>query len=121
MDKPFPTLDEVLAPIVADWTIRDLLEWLADDSRAHDADLHSPLMMIDAALTGSAWQQEPSTVALVRSIASAVHSSPRLRNMRLDDLLPRADWIKNAPRSGGSGAFSIHAAAGRRERVPQTA
>ena len=121
MDQPFPTLDTFLAPIVADWTIRDLLEWLTDDSRIHDVDLRAPLMRIDAALTGTAWQQEPSTIILVRSIASAVHASPRLRNMRLDDLLPRADWIRNAPRGGGSAAFPIHAAERSPERVPQTA
>jgi hypothetical protein len=88
MTTPIPTLDEVLAPIVADWTIRDLLEWLgADDSRMHDAGLRAPLLVIDAALTGSTWEREPSTVALIRSIASAVQTSPRLRNPRLDDLL----------------------------------
>jgi hypothetical protein len=122
MTTTIPSLDEVLAPIVADWTIRDLLEWLgADDSRMHETALTRPLLLIDAALTGSSWEREPSTVAVIRSIASAVQTSPRLRNMRLDDLLPRAGWIRNAAPDDDSAALSIHAAKRRRERVPQFA
>lgn len=117
-----PTLDDVLAPIIADWTIRDLLTWLGDDdSRMHDAGLRAPLLMIDAALTGSSWEREPSTVAVIRSIASAVQTSPRSTNMRLDDLLPRAGWIRNAASDADSAAFSIRAAERSRERVPQFA
>ncbi len=69
--------------------MRELLEWLGDDERTHGDELRTPLSMIDAALTGSAWDREPSTVALIRSIAATVQDRPRLRNMRLDDLLPR--------------------------------
>ncbi|WP_223622645.1 hypothetical protein [Microbacterium sp. EST19A] len=87
MTQPFTTLDDVLAPILPDWTIRDLLEWLSDDTRLTDEALRDPLMIIDAALTRSRWTHEPSSVALTRSIASTVQASPRLRNMRLDDLL----------------------------------
>lgn len=87
----------------------------------HDAGLRTPLVVIDAALTGSTWEREPSTVAVIRSIASAVQTSPRSRNMRLDDLLPRAGWIRNSAPAAGSAAFSIHAAERRRERVPQFA
>lgn len=87
MTEPFTTLDQLLAPIVADWTIRYLLEWLSDDTRTHDDSLRGPLLAIEAALTGSQWPREPSTVALTRSIASTVQAFPRLRNMRLDDLL----------------------------------
>jgi hypothetical protein len=87
MTPPITTLDDVLAPIIPDWTIRDLLEWLGDDARANDDALRRPLAIIEAALTGSPWTREPSAVALTRSIASTVQASPRLRNMRLDDLL----------------------------------
>lgn len=121
MTSPRTSLDGLLEPIISDWTIRDLLEWLSEDARTHDDALRRPLRVIDAALTGASWQQEPSTIALVRSIAAAVQTAPRLRNMRLDDLLPRAAWIRNAPRGGDSAAFSIHAAEGSRERVPQVA
>lgn len=87
MASPRTSLDDLLKPIISDWTIRDLLEWLSDDARTHDDALRHPLRVIDAALTGASWQQEPSTIALVRSIAAAVQTAPRLRNMRLDDLL----------------------------------
>ncbi|WP_435747796.1 hypothetical protein [Microbacterium sp. PMB16] len=113
------SFDELLAPILADWTIRDLLEWLSDDTRTHDDALRRPLALIESALTGSLWTREPSTVALIRSIASTVQSSPHVRNMRLDDLLPGAAWIRSAPRGGDSAAFSIHAAEDSWERVPQ--
>lgn len=87
MTQPFTTNDDVLMPIPPDWTIRELLEWLSDDTRVQDDALHGPLTVIEAALTGSPWSREPSVVALIRSIASTVQSSPRLRNMRLDELL----------------------------------
>ena len=89
MTTPFTTLDDVLAPILPDWTIRDLLEWLSNDTRTLDDALRGPLMIVEAALTGSPWTHEPSAAALTRSIVSTVQASPRLRNMRLDDLLPR--------------------------------
>lgn len=121
MDTPFTTLDTVLAPILPDWTIRDLLEWLSDDARTHDEALRDPLMIIEAALTGSPWTRAPSTVALTRSIASTVQASSRLRNMRLDDLLPRARGIRSAPPTEDAAAFSIHAPDTRRKREPQVA
>ena len=121
MSQPFPTLDDVLAPILPDWTIRDLLAWLSDDTRLNDEALRDPLMVIEAALTGAPWTQKPSTVALIRSITSTVQASPRLRNMRLDDLLPRTRWIRNAPPAEAWAAFSIHAAETRRKREPQVA
>lgn len=121
MSQPFTTLDDVLAPILPDWTIRDLLEWLSDDTRIEEDSVRGPLAIIEGALTGSPWTREPSTVALIRSIASAVQASPRLRNMRLDDLLPRTRWIRDAPPAEEPAAFSIRAAEAGREREPQVA
>ncbi|MFS0894373.1 hypothetical protein [Microbacterium sp. 179-I 3D3 NHS] len=119
MSTQFRTIDDLLAPIIPDWTIRDLLEWLSDDDRAHDESLRRPLGIIEAALTGSPWTGEPSTTALTRSIVSTVGSLPRVRNLRLDDLLPGGGWIRNAPPVDDSAAFSIHAAPPDRERQVQ--
>lgn len=64
----------VLAPISPDWTIAELVEWLADDSRQHDASLQHPLALIDRAVTGETWSGTPSTVALVRSLVTAART-----------------------------------------------
>lgn len=119
MSTQSTTVDQLLAPILPDWTIRDLLDWLSDDARAHDPALRDPLMLIDAVLTGTPWSREPSTVALIRSIASTVQTSPHRRNMRLDDLLPRPRGIENASPDAELEAFSSHAAESGRTGVAQ--
>lgn len=61
-----------LGPISPDWTIFELLDWLTDDTRQHDESLRGPLAVIEASLTGRPWAGDPSTVALIRSLAAAV-------------------------------------------------
>lgn len=68
-----------LEPISPEWTIRELVEWLSEDSRQHDPALRRSLMLIETALTGATWKGEPSTVALIRSLAAAVHTQGALR------------------------------------------
>ncbi|MCK2034651.1 hypothetical protein KZC51_00755 [Microbacterium sp. SSW1-49] len=75
-----------LGPIDLDWTIAELVEWLSDDVRQHDAALHQPLTRIEAAVTGSRWGGTSSTIALIRSLVDAVRADPALRAVRIHDL-----------------------------------
>ena len=86
MKTPLTTLDQDLGPIDPDWTIAELIEWLSEDSRQHDPALQHPLARIEAALTGEAWTHPPSTVALIRSLASAARG--RGSSVIADLLLP---------------------------------
>ncbi|MFY9713625.1 MAG: hypothetical protein WAK00_09125 [Microbacterium sp.] len=91
-----------LDPIEPDWTIRDLIEWLGEDSRQHDAALRYPLAVIEAALTGSRWSGAPSTVALVRSIAGAVRVAPALGTIRIGSLARSTHTEPSAPAADAS-------------------
>lgn len=71
MDLFTATESSVLGPIRPNWTIIELVEWLSDDTRQHDPALRHPLALIEAAVTGAQWSGEPSTIALVRSLAAA--------------------------------------------------
>jgi hypothetical protein len=79
MTTPITMEPQDLEPISPEWTIRELVEWLSEDSRQHDPALRRPLMLIETALTGATWKGEPSTVALIRSLAAAVHTQGALR------------------------------------------
>lgn len=71
MDQSLTTLAEDLGPIQVDWTIAELISWLAEESHQHDPALQHPLAMIEAAVTGALWARTPSTVALIRSLTLA--------------------------------------------------
>lgn len=76
-------------PLATDWTIGQVLAWIAeDDTRCHDESLRSLLQTVDAALDPAkvAKVEGPATVALVRSIASHTRTRPALRDLRLDEL-----------------------------------
>ena len=73
-----PTIAALHEPITSDWTIRQLLDWLADDDRPHDPALRDRLALIESAATGSGWTREPSTIALIRSLAGAARATPAL-------------------------------------------
>ena len=88
MDKPFATLAADLGPIDPNWTIAELVEWLADDSRQHDPALQHPLALIEGALTGEEWVRPPSTVALIRSLTLAAQD--HAGSVIADALLPVA-------------------------------
>lgn len=76
-------------PIHPDWTIAELVAWLGDDARQHDATLLHPLTRIEALITGARWARTPSTVALIRSIAGALRDLPALGSIRIRDLDPQ--------------------------------
>lgn len=79
MTQPIAIQRQDLEPISPEWTIRELVEWLAGDSCQHDPTLRRPLELIETALTGASWNSEPSTIALIRSLAAAVHTQGDLR------------------------------------------
>lgn len=121
MNRPITSSTDVLAPISQDWTIAELVEWLADDSRTHDAALQHPLALIEAAVTGATWPREPSTVALIRSLASA---AVRHGALRIGDL--PAFRSRSVPLIGTGGGTNRDRsdqsdAAGARMPVPQVA
>ncbi|GGM60737.1 hypothetical protein [Microbacterium saperdae] len=78
-----------LGPIDPDWTIADLIQWLSDDARQHEAALRHPLARIEALITGVHWAGTPSTIALIRSLVEALRQDPALRGMRIRELGPQ--------------------------------
>jgi hypothetical protein len=86
MDTLIATRKSDHGPIDPDWTIGDLIHWLSDDVRQHDAALRHPLACVEALLTGTEWSGTPSTVALIRSITDAAREDPRLRSIRIHEL-----------------------------------
>ncbi|WP_374316010.1 hypothetical protein [Microbacterium sp.] len=69
-------------PFTPNWTIRELLDWIAaDDARCHDESLIPVLATSDGTdLTPS------SPVALVRALAARVRRDPDLAQTRVSDL-----------------------------------
>lgn len=106
-----------LEPISPDWTIAELVDWLADDSRQHDVALRRPLSLIESAVTGSTWAHEPSTVALIRSLASVVRRHGALRIGDLPGFRPRS--ARPLAPQGGADPGRSGQAAGSGERMPE--
>lgn len=104
MDTPLTIPAADLGPIDPNWTIRELVEWLSDDSRQHDRSLQHPLALIEAALTGATWSRTPSTVALIRSLTLAAQDHPG--SVIADALLPVA-------------VPAAHRVSGRQKRRPE--
>ncbi|WP_311257898.1 hypothetical protein [Microbacterium sp. WCS2018Hpa-9] len=90
MTQPIAIQRQDLEPISPEWTIRELVEWLSEDSRQHDPALRRSLMLIETALTGATWTGEPSTVALIRSLAAAVRTQG---DLQIVDVLSPASRI----------------------------
>lgn len=78
-------------PFSPEWTIADLLDWIAaDDGRCHEEGLAPALRSIDDALAARArrqpWTVTPAAVALVRSIAAHARDGA-VRRLTLATLL----------------------------------
>jgi hypothetical protein len=83
------TVSPTVGPVGPDWTIQDLVAWIADDdARSHDEALRPLLSAIlaDLAPDLSPALTPRSPVALVRSIASRVRAAPALREVALRDV-----------------------------------
>ncbi|MGW8482942.1 hypothetical protein ACWGJP_07365 [Microbacterium sp. NPDC055903] len=101
MTATLTTNATVLDPFPTDWTVEDLLHWIAaDDARLSDPALRGPLRAVEEALTGTRWTteldadlkgarltREPSIVSLVRSIALHTRRCPAARAMSLAEAL----------------------------------
>lgn len=100
MSHSITTVSPFTGPISSDWTIEELLDWLAeDDDRLSDAGLRKPLLVLEEALTGRHWatvpkaaitgirdSRSPAIVSLVRSIALHSRAHPALRARTLADV-----------------------------------
>lgn len=84
MTHSLTTERQDLGPISPNWTIRELVDWLSDDTRVHDHTIHPALVLIETALTGASWTGTPSTIALIRSLAAAVRTEG---DVRISDVL----------------------------------
>ncbi|GAB3596161.1 hypothetical protein [Microbacterium tumbae] len=118
MTDIFTTRSEILGPISSDWTLEELLDWIAaDDALLSDPLLRRPLRAVEEALTGTRWTveldaslhgtravREPAIVSLVRSIALRTNRRPALRARTVAEVLT---GHPSAPsrESGPSGAI----------------
>ncbi|MCC2031706.1 hypothetical protein [Microbacterium allomyrinae] len=93
MRPTVPTESVNLGPLQPNWTVRDLLSWIAeDDTRCHEPALTPLVAALDRALRperrpadGSVTMSSP--VGLVRSLASLVRSQPALGRTSVLSLL----------------------------------
>ncbi|MBD3942141.1 hypothetical protein IF188_10570 [Microbacterium sp. NEAU-LLC] len=97
-----------LGPVSADWTIHELLTWIAaDDARCHDEALRPLLSAIDASLAGMRGDsvRPASVVPLVRSIAGRLRLHPSAGDQHVSDfgVLPPAADLPVAPERAANG------------------
>lgn len=86
------TVSATLGPVAPDWTIHELIAWIAeDDARSHDETLRPVLSAVLAHLTpdASLALTPRSPVALVRALASHLRATPALRGVALRDVALR--------------------------------
>lgn len=110
------TITASVGPVAPDWTIHELVVWIAaDDARSHDEALRPLLttVLADIAPDAAPALTPRSPVALVRGLASRLREAPALREVALRDVAGGAI---------GAGAASVPAAtAGRRPATPASA
>ena len=98
-------------PLLSEWTIARVIDWLADDDRGGDTDGHEALDahrdMLGAIDAGIARRlRQPAcppgarTPMLVRSIATATRRHPALRALTVGDLVAGAPADPAARQSG---------------------
>ena len=93
MFRTLATVAHDCSPVLSDWTIGELLEWIGeDDARCHDATLAGVIAEIDDALARRTGAEASvlaptSPVPLVRSLAARVRTDPALREARVGDLV----------------------------------
>ena len=104
------TASATIGPVAADWTIHDLVAWIADDdARSHDEALRPLLMTVlaDLAPDASPALTPRSPVALVRLIASRLRAAPALREVALREVGLRD--VKGGPFSVGATPATVAA------------
>lgn len=124
MTTPYASIWPIHGPIEPEWTISKLLAYLSEDAHLDgtgldgadleagqpEADLRSSLRRIEAAaseLVGApAWRGEPSTIALVRSLAALRLRAPALGALRIGELLAPSGLRRpeGAPRGAAPGS-----------------
>jgi hypothetical protein len=104
------TASATIGPVAADWTIHDLVAWIADDdARSHDEALRPLLMSVlaDLAPDASPAVTPRSPVALVRLIASRLRAAPALREVTLREVALRG--VTGGPFSVGTTPATVAA------------
>ena len=104
------TASATIGPVAADWTIHDLVAWIADDdARSHDEALRPLLMSVlaDLAPDASPALTPRSPVALVRLIASRLRAAPALREVALREVALRG--VTGGPFSVGATPATVAA------------
>jgi hypothetical protein len=89
MFRSAATVSATVGPVAPDWTIHELVAWIAaDDTRSHDEALRPLLttVLADVAPDASPALTPRSTVALVRGITSRLRAAPALREIALRDV-----------------------------------
>lgn len=120
------TVSATLGPVAPDWTIHELIAWIAeDDTRSLDETLRPLLAAVLAALAPDAPPAlaPRSPVALVRAVTSQLRATPALRERTLADVTGVA--IDAGPRTvaattAGRRAPAPAPASARRPRVRLT-
>ncbi|MFF2486554.1 hypothetical protein ACFVSU_09160 [Microbacterium sp. NPDC058062] len=93
MFRTLATVAHDSSPVLSDWTIGELLEWIGDDdARCHDATLVGLLAEIDEALAPRSGAEASvlaptSPVPLVRSLTTRLRTEPALRDARVGDVV----------------------------------
>ncbi|MFK4807682.1 hypothetical protein ACI3KX_17620 [Microbacterium sp. ZW CA_36] len=94
------TASATLGPVAPDWTIQELVAWIADDdARSHDEMLRPLLSAVLADLAPDAPPSltPRSPVALVRAVAARLRATPELRDIAVRDLVGDAIGAGSAP------------------------
>ncbi|MFD4958342.1 hypothetical protein [Microbacterium sp. NPDC058389] len=101
MFRTHTSVPATTSPVSLDWTIGELVAWIAgDDARCHDEALRPVLGDVAGAWRPASGLRPTSTVALVREVAAQLRAVPGRRDLRVRDLLAgRADGgLQRAPR-----------------------
>ena len=89
MFTPDATVSATLGPVAPDWTIHELIAWIAeDDARSLDETLRPVLsaVLADLAPDASSALTPRSPAALVRAVAFHLRATPALRGIALRDV-----------------------------------
>jgi len=90
MFRTHTSVPSSISPVHPDWTINDVMAWVADDdARCHDEALRPVLSALAGLRQPQPGVRPSSTVALVRQVAAHLRREPASGDIRVRDLLGR--------------------------------
>ncbi|MGN6218966.1 MAG: hypothetical protein ACTHNQ_05640 [Microbacterium sp.] len=101
MFRTHTSVPQTVSPVAPDWTIRELMAWIAaDDTRCHDETLRPVLTAVAESARPGSLLRPTSTVALVRAVAARLRAEPATGERRVGDVAPgrTAAHASRAPR-----------------------